>query len=285
MLKKLYLHEFKALFRWLKFVWIAIIAIAIINRGMYALIDYYINNMIESASPDASTNPIYRLLLALTSSLTVVYAFVTIAGMFVSFGVVIVRFYKNLFTSEGYFTFAIPITAKQHIWCKLLCGVVAVLMSMAVCALSLLINFLNTKVGVIIVQALRDINLDIDTEIKVHLIFYAIEFILVMIASIFVTNLTYYCAISFGQSFKNKIGGSVISYIIINLIFNCISSFISIFFSFGGSILSFIIDFDAIEPLALLHVLIMLSLLIEVGISAVFFAITSHRISKKLNLE
>ena len=117
------------------------------------------------------------------------------------------------------------------------------------------------------------------------MIFYAIEFILVMIASIFVTNLTYYCAISFGQSFKNKIGGSVISYIIINLIFNCISSFVSIFFSFGGSILSFIIDFDAIEPLALLHVLIMLSLLIEVGISAVFFAITSHRISKKLNLE
>ena len=73
MLKKLYLHEFKALFRWLKFVWIGIIAIAIINRGMYALIDYYINNVIESASPDASTNPIYRLLLALTSSLTVVY--------------------------------------------------------------------------------------------------------------------------------------------------------------------------------------------------------------------
>ena len=284
MLKKLYLHEFKALFRWLKFVWIGIIALAIINRGMYAVIDYFVDRMAQSPSVDVASNPIYRLLIALTGSLTVIYAFGAFAGLLISFGVVVVRFYKNFFTSEGYFTFSTPITANQHVCCKLICGVVVILLSMAVCGLSLVINFLFTDVGANIVSFLGEITIS-DPIIRIHIILYVLELILIYIASICLTNLTYYCAISFGQSFKNKIGGSIISYIVINLIFNSISAFLSIFLSLGGSILTVIFDFNKVDITTVFHVVLILSLLLEVALCVAFFIITANRTAKKLNLE
>lgn len=288
MLRKLYVHEFKALLRWLVFVWVGIVAIAIINRLMNAVMDLYI----ESNYPSGGLSSFgpheiqgYKFLTALSTSLTVLYALATVAGLLITFGLVIVRFYKNLFTSEGYFTFSIPVSANQHLWCKLICGGVAIMASLAVCALSLTINFLFTDVGKAIAQVFYEIRTAIEIDMRIHLFLYAGETILILIASILVTNLTAYCSISFGQSFKNKIGGSVISYIIIKMILNCATTFLTFFFGLGGTLISFITNLDALAPELIIHLFLLISLLIQVILGAVFFLITSIRTSKKLNLE
>ena len=287
MLAKLYLHEFKALFRWLKFVWIGILALAIINRGMNALIDYYVQNsiQIEPSKADIYSSFIYRILTSLSTSLTVIYALASVAGMVISFGLVTVRFYKNLFTSEGYFTFSIPVTANQHLWCKLICGTIAILASFAVCALSLTINFLFTNIGATIVEGIKEISFDIEAGMKVHLFIYVIELIVISIISIMVTNLNLYCSIAFGQSFKNKIGGSILSYIVIKLILNCVTTFFTIFLSFGGSLLSIVFEFGDIAPELLVHFILIIPLILQIGLGVIYFVITSYRINKKLNLE
>ncbi len=287
MLRKLYIHEFKALLRWLAFVWIGILALAIINRGMNALIDFYINNNYPLGEPSSYISEArgYFLLKSFSTTLTVIYALATIAGLLISFGVVIVRFYKNLFTSEGYFTFSIPVSANQHLWCKLICGGVMIMASMAVCGLSLFINFLFTDIGRTIIELIFELRTAVKIEMRIHLSLYATELILILLASILVTNITAYCSISFGQSFKNKIGGSVISYIVIKLVFNSVTSFLSVFFTLSGSLLSFTPVFDNISPVFTLHLILIVSLFIEVILGAVFFLITSHRTSRKLNLE
>ena len=287
MLRKLYMHEFKALLRWLLFVWIGILALAIINRGMNALIDFYIekNYSLAGYSSDLNEAKGYFLLKSFSTTLTIIYALATIAGLLISFGVVIVRFYKNLFTSEGYFTFSIPVSANQHLWCKLICGGVAIIASMAVCALSLFINLLFTDIGAAIGELIFELHTAVKIEMRIHLFLYVMELVLILLASILVTNLTAYCSISFGQSFKNKIGGSVISYIAIKLVLNCVTSFLSVFFTLSGSLLSFTPVFDNISPEFAIHLILIVSLFIEVALGAVFFLITSHRTSRKLNLE
>ena len=53
--------------------------------------------------------------------------------------IIIDRFYKNMLTREGYLTFTLPFTATQHLFCKLICGTIAVLFTLLVAFLSGLI--------------------------------------------------------------------------------------------------------------------------------------------------
>ena len=49
------------------------------------------------------------------------------------------RFYKNLLSGEGYLTFTLPFSATQHIVCKLLCGVLVIVIDFIAVIASLLI--------------------------------------------------------------------------------------------------------------------------------------------------
>ena len=150
MLKKLYKHEFKALLRWLVFVWIGVIALAVLNRCSTALLQWYTEERLDAGLGSqmediAQALIVNKLLTSLTTTLTVIYALGAVAGMIISYGLVVVRFYKNLFTSEGYFTFSIPVSPVQHIWCKLICGMAMILASTVVVIISLIINFVFSK--------------------------------------------------------------------------------------------------------------------------------------------
>ena len=289
MLKQLYKHEFKALLRWLLFVWIGVIALSIINRCSTALFDWYIekNTALDFQSP-MEVSRIKNLMISLSASMTVLYAMGAIAGMLISVGLVVVRFYKNLFTKEGYFTFSIPVKPIQHIWCKLICGMVMIFASSIVVGVSVLINLAFTDVGSQLWQAVISIFSQIEWYDKVHAIFWILECVVLVILSISAVLLQFYCSISFGQSFKNKIGGSVISYIIINILLNTISSFFSFFFSIGSL---FFGGFGGLDLLAgvdvvwVLHGIFLIAILIQGLICAGFFAITAYRTTKKLNLE
>ena len=83
--------------------------------------------------------------------------------------------------------------------------------------------------------------------------------------------------------FKNKIGGSVVSYIIINVILNAVSSFLSVFFVFTPQL--FIELFNAVPAEFIVHLMMFFVITIEVALCAVFFIITAYKTTKKLNLE
>lgn len=62
--------------------------------------------------------------------------------MAVCFGIsalVAVRFYKNLFTDEGYLTWTLPATATQQLWAKIISGVIWEAGNLLLCSLAFLI--------------------------------------------------------------------------------------------------------------------------------------------------
>ena len=95
----------------------------------------------------------------------------------------------------------------------------------------------------------------------------------------------FYAAMALGQQFKNKIGGAAISYICLYAAVQIITSLIMIPVSFvtAGSM----DEFDNLINNSVMYLGIFLLFLIVVSavLSAVYFIITRHFLTKKLNLE
>ena len=121
MLKKLYKYELYSLFRNLLPVYAAVLGFALLSR---------LSLLIKTDN----------VLLQIPSRIsTTIYFFSIVAVFVVGMVVVVMRFYKNLLSGEGYLTFTLPFSATQHIVCKLLCGVLVIIIDFISVIASLLI--------------------------------------------------------------------------------------------------------------------------------------------------
>lgn len=63
------------------------------------------------------------------SSSTAIFIIACIVTLVATVALCIARFYKNMFTGEGYLSFTLPVTVHQHIWAKLLSAIICALVS------------------------------------------------------------------------------------------------------------------------------------------------------------
>jgi hypothetical protein len=105
MVKKLFKHEFLAYMRALLPMHLIMLGIAALTRFVYIFEeDSTMFNIIGTSS-----------VIALVVSCLVC---LVLSGVNI-----ITRFYKNMFTHEGYLSFTLPVTVEQHIFVKLVTGV------------------------------------------------------------------------------------------------------------------------------------------------------------------
>ena len=123
MVGKIMKHELHALFRVLVFLFAAVLLLSVLLR-LLLLGDTY---------TDGWAGAVILLINF--------YFYAMLAAVIVAAVLGIYRFYKSLFTGEGYLTLALPATPAQLIWAKLLSALIAVYSAVAVCALSALIFF------------------------------------------------------------------------------------------------------------------------------------------------
>lgn len=268
MLKKLYKHEFHSLFRSLLPIWAALIGFAALSRLTFILdFDNDVLNTVRGLSVTA-------------------YIFAIIAVFIVGLVIVVMRFYKNLLTHEGYLTFTLPFTPTQHIVCKLVCGVVVMVIDFIIVICSLLILGAGTE---ILGEILRDIRIAL-TALPEYLsagqiALISSEIVLLLLLSPFQSLLMFYAAMALGQQFKNKVGGAAIAYVCLYAAVQIITSLIMIPISLvsAGSMeeLNDLINTSVMYLGVFFGFLIVLS----AALSTVYFVITRHFLSKKLNLE
>lgn len=268
MLKKLYKHEFHSLFRSLLPIWAALIGFAVLSRLTF-LTDLE-NDVLNIARG-----------LSVTAYVLGIFA-VFIVGLVI----VVMRFYKNLLTHEGYLTFTLPFTPTQHIFCKLICGVVVIIIDFVVVICSLLILGAGTE---ILGEILSDIRIALTALPEYfsagQIALISSEVLLLLLLSPFQSLLMFYAAMALGQQFKNKVGGAAISYICLYAAVQIITSLIMIPISFvtaGG-----MEELDNLINNSVMYLSIFLLFLIVVSavLSAAYFIITRHFLTKKLNLE
>lgn len=279
MLTKLIKYEWKAVWR----------VLAIINAFtvIVTILGVITMNLIVTDSPAITDDTLDILTL-----LMFLLYYATIIG--VSFAVIIysgMRFYKNLYTDEGYLMHTLPVKKWQLIVSKLTVHT----LSVALTQLLVLLSVIMLMIPLLSVLA-RDPNISLSTlyaEVMKHFAhkLLSVPTISLLLFAILVTFigficsiLTLYCAISLGQTFfKHKLMGSILCYIGLYLLMQIVNTVLMLpqmISSLAVSATELNLDliaymYSCLTPYAISNVLC----------SIAFYGITFYIMKKNLNLD
>lgn len=220
-----------------------------------------------------------------SSIFTYVIAIIAAVGLTVALG--IIRFYKNLFTGEGYLTFTLPVTPSQHIIVKAVTAALFLISTIIVVLLSVCIMTAGDVLSEIIKAASYLLDL-LKPAIGIHLPLYVIELIILLIIAFHAEFLYYYTCISIGQLFrKNRILAAVGVY----FGFYIISQIIGTIFIVITSVWAVNLPMDKIAAfveahiIGLIHGAFGVMILFTLIFALIYFVVIKTIIKRRLNLE
>ena len=199
----------------------------------------------------------------------------------------ITRFYKNLYGSEGYLSFTLPVTATAHITSKLLASFVFYMSALLVS----FVGFAIATAGEVFTEFVKAGTYLFELffeQYKWKLVLFIFEILMCALAVLVFEILLFYTCISLGQIAKKaKVLMSFVYYFIYYAITQVIGTVLVIVITVLSAtgdmerILKFFIDnIDWI-----IHAAPIGFFLAICGISAIFFVVNRSIMTKKLNLE
>lgn len=201
----------------------------------------------------------------------------------------VIRFYKNMYSNEGYLTFSLPVSNHAHLLTKILTGALFELLGIIVAIITVLIAFASIKefwLGIAdffteIGNVIRSINI-------VHAIFYIFEIIILLVISLVSLPLIYYTCISLGQlGKKNRVVLAVLIYYGFTIAVQFIYAFGMVIFTILGvnGVFNPLLDFIGLHPYASFHIGLILSIIFSDGFSCLLYFANYKLMTNKLNLE
>lgn len=270
MVKKLFKHEFIYYFRTFGMFLPIVLAISVVTR-IFRLFSG--KNVISQIAIGSST-----LMLVLAC----------VALLFLSTVISVVRFYKNMYSAEGYLTFTLPVTNEQHIFVKL----ITALACHAMCTITVIIaacialsgKLLGDVFDVLLIP-FKTLGTSFGT---VNTVIFAIELVLMMIFSVTQTLLLYYACITIGQTAKkNRIIMAVAAYFVYYAATQAIATVFMIIFTVLGISGAFngIAMWLENNMIIATHIYFGFALIFSAVMAWVFWLVTKKVMTKKLNLE
>ncbi len=199
----------------------------------------------------------------------------------------VVRFYKNMYSAEGYLTFTLPVTNKQHIFVKLLMFVLFQVIAILVIAIGVAISCSDYLGGFF--AEIRWMIEQAATAVSVgNLVLFAFEFLLLVIIGAFSTPLLYYACITVGQTAKkNRILMAIVAYFVVYAATQVLSTVFTMMFSVvsvsGG--LEWIVNIVTANPILCAHIFMWVMVIFSGVITWALYYVTLRIMSRKLNLE
>lgn len=249
MVGKLLKHDLVALFRLLIYTGCFALAFAVISRILMAT---------------DSGFWIFMMLLSVWASVALI--FIASIGS-------LVRFYKSLFTGEGYMTFSLPVSVTKLLISKLLSAFIASLAGVLVfvACLLILLSGLPAEEFQIVLEALGNVFNELGIMLSYDPLI-TIEIVLIVIVSIPMGLLQYYLCLSIGQLFsKHRVGWSVGIIIASNIVLNILFSY---------CLLPIVDAFGEINP----HLSMWTFIIVFAGLDVGYFFLIRYLLSHKLNL-
>ena len=285
MLSKLLKYEFKATAKMFLFMYIGLIAIAIVNMGLTSMWGNFDG------------------FLGVLSGLMMTFYVISIIAVFVvTIIAVIIRFYKNQLGDEGYLMFTLPVSVEKHIFSKLIASIVWLICSFIVCLLSVMIitaisaakSGFYGQVSAMWQQA---------QAAGVHPGAWLLCIIVFLLISMTGGVITFYCAMAIGPHItRNRLGGSILGYIIIYVISQIIGAVAIFAFSspllmnprmidgpvgIASTDLFGFFPWSGIETQTFNSTMLtffFVCVLMELAVAIPCFFVTRHFLKKKLNL-
>ena len=267
MLGKLLKYDFRSVSREYMLLWPAALLIALVMRfTIFSRLDTVENNLLAN----------------ITNVLTVfIYIAVLVAMFIITLLFIIQRFYKGVLGGEGYLMNTLPVRPWQLVTSKLICAVVLLLVSTAVAALSVFLMF---------PISLQDIlRIDFSTlwerlmEVFPSFPLLVVEFILCSLAGTIASVTQLYFAMALGNLFgKNRLLGSIVSYVGISMVLNILSTVVTTILSMSAT---YYYKLWAETPAVTFHAFLWFAIIASILLSVVFFFGTTYILKNKLNLE
>ena len=162
----------------------------------------------------------------LVSTLSIFISVFTLLFSAVSFGVaalLAVRFYKNLFTDEGYLTWTLPATHVQQLWAKIISGSAWYMLNITIAAAGILILLTGPNVK----EAYAMVAPEVTDMLGMPLSTAAVYLLVFSLFSTTSSVIMIYASIALGQLFPgHKVLCSIITYFILYAIIQIILVFV-----------------------------------------------------------
>ncbi len=269
MVKKLLKYEFISYLRTLMPMYGIMLAIGLVTRFVQLFEnEHYSYDVVFGSS-----------VIALAISAVVCLVMTVVVG--------VTRFYKNLYSAEGYLSFTLPVTAGQHIFAKLIMLTAFTFLGL----FAILVSASLSMMGEVLWEVFKAIGYLLRKLFEMaggNLFFYIPEALLLIVVSFVYLYLLYYCCITIGQTAKkNRIFMAFVAYFVYYLItqfFGTAFVIVGMFFGQYG-IWEAITDAIVAHPFASVHILLIGATILISALSAAYYFIIRHIMTKKLNLE
>jgi hypothetical protein len=261
MLKKLIKYELKATSRLLVPLYLILLFLSMINRFVF--------NMSNHNGVVGVINQFFLFTYVIS---IVIVLIVTVFYM-------IIRFYKNLLTDEGYLMFTLPTEPHQLITSKLIITVFWTIISIITILISLFIVFASPDILPSAINGMREAFANLSIEFGNNWVLLFTELIIMCILGLVTNILLIYLSIATGQLFsKHKIIGSFASYVIIYTVIQFLMiTILAIFGVFNSK--------NQLGTSSLPQVIFPIVIVILTLGSACFYLATNYIFKRKLNLD
>ena len=274
MLKKLLKHDFKALF---KYWWI----VAVVTAGLSALSGKCITIIESEKELPAVLDASAGIALMLTYIGIIVFTVFSTVMIFV-------RYYKNLFTDEGYLTFTLPVKRSDILNSKLISAAVLEFATFLVIGLDVLlmlfVAFYKDIFKKEFLIGIKEAAATIWKELGGYIFVYLLEGILIMIALSVLALLLLFICVTIGSIItkKAKVVASIGIYYAANSAFSFVTTLLVIF---GTVALETKFENLPEGNVKLIVALIALCVLLFITlIGGIFYIINYYLLDRKLNL-
>ena len=285
MLGKLFKYENKSVSKLLTPLTLAVIILPILG-ALILKMQYIFGDKFEDGS-------IVSSIFSLASGIMIFFIVIaTISACFISLFILMQRYYKNLFSDEGYLTFTLPVKTGSIILSKLFTAVIWSVI-VAVCTIIGVItfaffgtsaSFVNHEVIDGFCKAFKQIFEFYFTGSAVQII-YLIELLISIIVSLFTNILLMYLAITIGCQIakKHKVLASIGMYFVISSVVSVLSTIIQVITTttlYGG------FDFIYVEPtLSDVTLILLPSIIFSIILGVCYFLLNNYILKNKLNIE
>ncbi len=200
------------------------------------------------------------------------------------FIVLIMRYYRNLYTDEGYLMNTLPVSATQNLMAKTFAAVIWQAVAVLALLLSVFISVVNTSVWRQIVLGFAEMHLSFQRFLLLQqglVPLVILESILLFFVSAFASMLQFYAAISLGQFIRrHRVLGAIVFYFGLNFAFSVLSMLIMLPLGLMGD------NFYSVNALPqILALTLGLTLLLTLIEGVVCFVLAHWCLAKKLELE
>ncbi len=278
-------YEFRAVARIVMPMLIILLAASFLMGASLVLdgrVFHFSQAMTETNTTEAQ-EMISGLFMMLEMLLGMALYFLIIAISIAVFALLVYRFYVSFFTDEGYLTFTLPLTIKQHLWIKLVSMLIWNTLAIVTALLAVFIILGGAEIaygGVLpSVSQIFDVYGELFSLLGSELgmnFFHAFFSVLWIIAVYALQCILIYFSIALGCMLvkKHRLIASIVTIFIVDGI---LSSVISV--------ISFIMLFVSFAPGAVLLVITIIALLFTIAAVIGAYLGTVYILEKKLNLD